>query len=143
MKARIKKFLPLFAGLLFACTVSGQKKILSGIVKDAHSDERIPFASVQFLNSTVGKLSDSSGSFSFYLNQWPSDTLLITYVGYQPYKLFIPADLDSIKIEITMERGTYNEGARVKAKVNHKMTNSGMIIFLMKCIIKWKWILRT
>lgn len=95
-----------------------QRKILAGVVKDAHSDEPIPFASLQFLNSTVGKLSDSSGKFEFNLSQWPSDTLEITCVGYQPYKLLIQSSLDSITINITMERGTFNEGVRVKVKVN-------------------------
>ena len=95
-----------------------QRKILTGVVKDAHSEEPIPFASLQFINSTVGKLSDSSGAFEFNLAQWPSDTLEITCVGYQPHKLFIPAYLDSIRIDIIMERGTFNEGANVKTKVN-------------------------
>ena len=95
-----------------------QRKILAGVVKDAHSEEPIPFASLQFINSTIGKLSDSSGTFEFNLVQWPSDTLEITCVGYQPYKLFIPANRDSITIEIIMERGTFNEGAQVKTKVN-------------------------
>jgi hypothetical protein len=98
--------------------VLAQRKILSGIVKDAHSDEHIPFASLQFINSTVGKLSDSAGKFEFYLSQWPSDTLVITCVGYQPYKLFIPTSRDSITISIVLERGTFNEGVKVKVKVN-------------------------
>src|SRR6185503_4324683 len=110
----------LFVMLLFlpGMVALSQRKILAGVVKDAHSDEPVPFASLQFLNSTIGKLSDSSGRFEFYLSQWPSDTLQITCVGYQPYKLFIPSDRDSITIDIIMERGTFNEGARVKTKVN-------------------------
>ena len=84
----LKPYKPLFVILLLitsAGSLLAQRKLLSGIVKDSHSDERIPFASLSFRNSTIGKLSDSSGSFSFYLNEWPSDTLEITCVGYQPY----------------------------------------------------------
>ncbi|HLF46890.1 MAG TPA: DUF5686 family protein [Chitinophagaceae bacterium] len=117
--------------ILLTTVVSGQKKIISGIIKDAHSDERIPFASVQFQNSTIGKLSDSAGSFFFYLNEWPSDTLLITYVGYQPYKLYIRPTQDSLSIDIVMERGTYNEGAKVKVKINKGL-------FLWKKIVENK-----
>ena len=127
----MKVYLSLVVGIMFVTTAVGQKKIISGVVKDAHSDERIPFASIQFQKSSIGKLSDSSGSFSFYLNQWPSDTLLITYVGYQSYKLFIPAAKDTIHAEIVMERGTYNEGVRVKAKVNKGL-------FLWKKIVEHK-----
>lgn len=115
---RLKTSLSLLILLLFYASADGQRKIISGIIKDSHSEERIPFASIQFLNTTVGKLSDSAGAFSFYLSQWPSDTLLITCVGYQPYKLYIPAAKDSIQIEALMERGTFLEGAKVKSKVN-------------------------
>lgn len=101
-----------------ASVAVAQTKILSGIVKDSHSEERIPFASVSFKNSTIGKLSDSAGSFTFYLNKWPSDTLLITCVGYQPFLYAIDKKRDSILIPINMERGTFNEGAQLKVKVN-------------------------
>src|SRR6185295_3466208 len=105
------------AGLFFATTAFSQKKI-NGIVKDYHSDERVPFASVFFQNTTIGKLTDSAGTFSFYFDKWPADTLLITCVGFQPFKLYIPPSKDTILIEIPMERGTFNEGVRVKTKVN-------------------------
>ncbi|HJS54822.1 MAG TPA: DUF5686 family protein, partial [Chitinophagaceae bacterium] len=104
--------------LLPGMVALSQRKILAGVVKDAHSDEPVPFASVQFINSTVGTLSDSSGTFSFSLSQWPSDSLEITCVGYQPYKLFVPTSHDSITIEIILERGTFNEGVKVKTRVN-------------------------
>ncbi|HEY6063026.1 MAG TPA: DUF5686 family protein, partial [Chitinophagaceae bacterium] len=101
--------------VLFA---SAQRKLISGVLKDSHSEERIPFASLSFKNSTIGKLSDSSGSFYFNLSKWPSDTLQITCVGYQPYFVFIDKNKDSIFADIMMERGTFNEGAQVKVKVN-------------------------
>jgi len=44
-----------------------QRKILAGVIKDAHSDEPVVFASVKFINSSIGKLSDSSGAFVFNL----------------------------------------------------------------------------
>jgi hypothetical protein len=117
-KYRLKISLSLLILVLLYASADGQRKIISGIIKDSHSEERIPFASVQFMNTSTGKLSDSAGAFSFYLSQWPSDTLLVTCVGYQPYKLFIPPSKDSVQIEIMMERGTFLEGAKVKSKVN-------------------------
>ena len=66
----------------------------------------------------MGKLSDSSGSFTFYLDKWPSDTLEITCVGYQPFRYIINQSRDSIQLTINMERGTFNEGAQLKSKVN-------------------------
>jgi len=97
---------------------AGQVKNISGIVQDGSSEEKIPFASVKFGSTTIGKLTDSAGSFQFYLNQWPSDTLLVTCVGYQPYRYIINRKKDSVQLVINLERGTYSEGASVKVKVN-------------------------
>jgi hypothetical protein len=111
--------LVLFTSFLIVCfSVCGQQKIISGIVKDSHSEERIPFASISFRNTTMGKLSDSSGSFTFYLNSWPSDTLEITCVGYQPFRIIINKAKDSVHLDIALERGTFSEGANVRVKVN-------------------------
>jgi Family of unknown function (DUF5686)/CarboxypepD_reg-like domain len=116
------KFIPCFIFFfVFGFSVlhtSAQKKLISGVVKDEHSEEGVPFASVQFKNTSTGRLTDSSGAFSFYLDQWPSDTIIITCVGYQPYLFTIHHFKDSALITIHLERGTFNEGVRVKVKVN-------------------------
>lgn len=91
---------------------------IAGVVQDASSEERIPFASVSFKNTTYGKLTDSSGSFLFYFSKWPADTLEITCVGYQPYRFVLNRKKDSVFITVNMERGTFSEGASVKVKVN-------------------------
>ena len=94
------------------------QKIISGTVKDSHSEELVPFASVYFKNTSIGKLTDSAGFFSFHLGQWPGDTLIITSVGYQPFFYAIDKTKDSILLNIQFERGTFNEGVKVKTKVN-------------------------
>ena len=108
--------------LLFPCfSITKQlaaQKTITGIVKDSHSEERIPFASVSFKRSTIGKLTDSAGTFTFHLNNWPSDTLEITCVGYQPFYFPINQAKDTIITSVPMERGTFNEGVRVRVKVN-------------------------
>lgn len=114
-----------FFTFLFICTLiigasplKAQRKLLIGTVKDAHSEEAIPFASVTFTNSTIGKLTDTAGTFSFYLDKWPGDTLLVTCVGYQPLSFIIDVSKDSATVNLLMERGTFNEGVKVKVKVN-------------------------
>src|SRR5687768_3713913 len=111
-------YLLLVLATLLAIPAAAQKKRISGIVKDSHSEERIPFASVSFKNSTIGTLTDSAGFFAFAFPDWPSDTLAITCVGYQPFFLVIPAAKDSVLTTVLMERGTFNEGVKVKVKVN-------------------------
>lgn len=119
------KFRKRYSGLLFFFTIFlleqpafAQQKRIQGTVKDSHSEEPVPFASLVFQNTTTGRLTDSSGSFSFYLDKWPADTLIITCVGYQPFFLVINKNKDSILVNLLLERGTYNEGVKVKVKVN-------------------------
>lgn len=117
--SKLYHFLILFSFLAAAAlSASAQQKIISGQVKDSHSEEIIPFASVSFKQTTVGKQTDSAGRFTFYLNNWPSDTLEITCVGYQPFTLLLNTTKDSFAVTILMERGTFNEGAQLKTKVN-------------------------
>src|SRR5436189_2471782 len=104
--------------IILVSGAQAQKKIISGQIKDFQSDEPIPFASVSFKGTTTGNLSDSGGFFMFTFNHWPSDTLEITCVGYQPYKLYINPARDSLTVVIGMERGTFNEGVKVRVKVN-------------------------
>ncbi len=94
------------------------QKLISGTVRDYHSDERIPFASVLFKGTSTGGLTDSAGHFFFEVPQWPSDSLLITCVGYQPYTVYLPAGKDSLLLDIPLERGTFNEGVKVRVRVN-------------------------
>ena len=113
--AKIFILIPL---IIVSAQVFSQSKTIAGIVKDAHSEEIIPFASVTFKNTTVGKLTDSAGFFSFYLSHWLSDTLEISCVGYQPYRIALDKSKDSLTLGILLQRGTFNEGAQVKVKVN-------------------------
>lgn len=107
-----------FTITLLVNQASAQQKRISGTIKDSHSEEAIPFASVTFQNTTLGQLTDSAGGFSFHFDNWPADTLIITCVGYQPFLFPINKTKDSILANLMLERGTFNEGVKVKAKVN-------------------------
>ena len=117
--------LPVIIIIAFTNYASAQNYIIRGVVKDIHSDERVPFASIQFKKSGIGKLTDSVGNFAFGLNEWPlNDTLEVTYVGYQD-NLF-PIDSSVISravnnvadISIFMERGKYATEVVVKRTID-------------------------
>ncbi len=113
------KFVFVFFFLLFSVTVTfAQTKVISGIIKDSHSDEAIPFASVVLKKSGFGKLSDSAGGFTFHLPDYRhGDSLLVTYVGYKSLSLAIPAFTgDSLFLLINMERGGDGKEVVVKSK---------------------------
>ncbi|MCW3117797.1 MAG: carboxypeptidase-like regulatory protein, partial [Chitinophagaceae bacterium] len=101
-----------------------QTKIIHGTVRDIHSNEFIPFASVQFRKARTGKLTDSAGQFVLNLDASVSDTLEVTYVGYQDYLLSVDNLLLSkatkgvIEIAILMERGKYMSEVVVRKKID-------------------------
>ncbi|MEO5997458.1 MAG: DUF5686 family protein [Chitinophagaceae bacterium] len=105
-------------------SLHAQQKIIRGHIKDDLNDERIPFASVQFMKAGVGKLSDSAGNFRFAFNSWPSDTLIVTYVGYRDFKIAINADIlsqagkDTLYLVLQLERGKYAQEVIVKRKID-------------------------
>lgn len=95
-----------------------QHKVITGTIRDKHSEEPLPFISVYFVNTTIGKLTDSAGNFHLRVSNWPSDTLEVTSVGYQTYQYVVNKSLDSIHLDILLERGTYSGDVQVRAKVN-------------------------
>lgn len=99
-------------------TAVGQTKRIRGLVKDGHSDEVIPFATIQFKRATFGKLTDSAGKFDFALSKWPSDTMVITYAGFEEKFVVIDTSLSDIQLVVSMERGKPVGEVVVKAKIN-------------------------
>ena len=124
VSGQVQNKLRIFCLILFSFTYSvlqAQSKVLKGVIKDQHSGERVPFASVRFTRSGIGKLADSSGAFLFHFNNWPKDTLEITSVGFQDFHLFIdPAQIkyDTLDLTVNMEAGKYNTGVIIIRKVD-------------------------
>src|SRR6476660_1016197 len=89
---------------LWGCsTAQAQTKIVTGIIRDQHSGEAVPFASVNLKVSGAGVLADSSGAFLFHFSNWPTDTLQITSVGYEDFKIAIAPALaqgDTINLPV-------------------------------------------
>lgn len=123
----MQKFISIFLCIIFSgLTVNliAQTKIIRGTVKDIHSDERIPFASIQFKNAGSGGLTDSVGNFILTANDWPADTIMVTYVGYQDYLLPIDSALltkvkgNVLDLNILLERGKYATEVIVRRKID-------------------------
>lgn len=106
------------AALLTVSLSVAQPKIITGVIKDVHSEETLPFSSVKFKNTMVGNMADSAGNFVLRVSSWPSDTLEISAVGYKLNRIPLKKSGDSIKIVVLMERGAYNDGVTIKTKVN-------------------------
>ncbi len=116
--------LTILCSFLLPASAVAQNKVIKGYIKDALSNERVPFASISFMHSGIGKLSDSAGNFAFHFDEWPSDTLLVTYVGYKDYKIFTGPDLtkkitgNELDIIINLDRGKIVAEIVVKRKID-------------------------
>ena len=123
----LKKCLP-YVSFLILLFVSGgvhaQTKVLSGVILDIQSGERVPFASMRLVKNGYGKLSDSAGGFTFRFEQWPHDTLQISYVGFQSFSLVLGDSLynrkrnDTIFVVINLLRANYINEVVVSRKVD-------------------------
>src|SRR5690349_7176062 len=93
--SRFTSFIFLVAFSMIAVQAGAQNKIIMGQIRDQHSAEPVPFASVQFKFSGTGRLADSAGGFLLFVPSGTRDTLQITSVGYQDYSL--PINASTIK----------------------------------------------
>ena len=116
--------LSLILCLAFCIETRGQNKILQGNIRDIHSSEPIPFASVQFKRSGTGKLTDSVGHFRLTLDGWPKDTLEVSYVGYEDYLLPVDGVLVAkeqngvVNMNISLVRGKYATEVVIRRKID-------------------------
>ncbi len=108
---------------LIICTVSffslsAQYKI-SGIVKDAHTQELIPFATLQFVGTNTGMVTDANGAFLFELPSIPADSLLVRVMGYGRMVLPVNRQLKEQTLNFEITRGDVSlKQYEVKANVN-------------------------
>ncbi len=117
MKARV--FLIIFLFLFIAPLVAFSQSItITGTIRDAHTQEPIGYASVYLQVSGIGKMSDSSGSFSFRLDNLTRDTLVVSYVGYEVFKIPVNYLNDTIPLDIQLIRGRANSDVVVRSSIN-------------------------
>lgn len=114
----LKSILLLFFIVFFGNTSMAQSYTVSGIVTDAHTKEPIIYASVYFLKAGNGKVTDSLGKFTAYHYNGLEDTLIITYAGYELFKVPVSSAGAGQILQIQLQRGGDNSGAFVRTKIN-------------------------
>ncbi|HWV67742.1 MAG TPA: DUF5686 family protein, partial [Chitinophaga sp.] len=109
-----------------------QQYKVSGVVRDAHSQEIIPFATLQFVRTQTGMVSNAEGKYLFELNVIPSDSLLVRVMGYNILKLPVNKEQKEQVINFEVTRSDVSlKTYEVKANVN-------WALILLKQIIKHK-----
>ncbi|HVU96072.1 MAG TPA: DUF5686 family protein [Puia sp.] len=111
--------------LLTVSAGHAQRLIVKGIIKDEHSDERIPFASARWAVAGTGTISDSAGRFRLAESDRSVDTLIVSYVGYKIFLLPVSremahsfADKSPPGIIVTLQRSQYAADVVVKRTVD-------------------------
>lgn len=101
-----------------AFTSTKAQTTITGIIQDAHTKEPVSFASVYFTKTGYGKTSDSSGHFNFVLNNLVADTLVVSYIGYDLFKIPVDRSFNDKPITVQLQRGGLNNVVVVKTKFN-------------------------
>ena len=104
--------------LLGSAKLTAQSTTISGTIQDAHTKEPVSYASVYFVRSGIGKTSDSAGNFSFHGTNLINDTLVISYVGYELFKIPATAFINDKPLIIQLQRGGATNAVIIKSKFN-------------------------
>ena len=104
--------------LFFISTAFGQSLSISGTVIDGHTKEPVSYASVYFARSAMGKSTDSAGRFSFVINNFKDDTLKVSFIGFELYRIPVSSLNNNQTLNIQLERGGARGEVVIKAKWN-------------------------
>lgn len=92
---------------------------ISGVVRDSHSQEIIPFATLQFKGTNTGMVSNATGKYLFELNSIPSDSLLVRVMGYLVTILPVDRNKPEQSIDFDITRSDVSlKTYEIKANVN-------------------------
>src|SRR4051794_1224995 len=80
--------------LFFFKNLSAQYKSVSGSVVNPFTREKIPYASLQWKKAGYGAVTDSAGNFKITIPLNKSDTLQVSYVGFETRLLPVSAIKD-------------------------------------------------
>jgi hypothetical protein len=90
--------------ILVENTKISSKKYIIGYIVDDENDDPIPFATVMFLNSGKGIISDQNGKFELEVKQSEKDTVKFTSLAYQPYYVTSDQLLDKSVVKIRLKK---------------------------------------
>jgi hypothetical protein len=109
----------MFLSLISNQSALAQKKNdINGRVINEFTKDLVPFASIQWKKAGWGITSDSIGNFKLRVTNFLDDTLIVSYVGFEPnfYPFSIKKDTGIVTLQLS--RLLMNEGVQVKTKFN-------------------------
>jgi hypothetical protein len=87
-----------------AKTGAKQKNIhVAGLITDRASGEALPFVSVRVLGEPIGTTANVDGQFTLLHVPTDTNTLIFTYVGYEPVQVFLTPGAPLTELQVTMQ----------------------------------------
>lgn len=118
---KVQRFILLLLLLIgsFSNSLKAQNSgTIKGKVFDEFTKELVPFASIQWRKAGWGTTTDSAGAFILRKSNFDIDTLIIYYVGFEPYSYPFSSNSETGLITLMLSKLKVNEGVMVKTKFN-------------------------
>lgn len=110
----ILKFVIAFLGISFLLTARAET--IHGKVHDIESNKALSGCNIYLKASQYGTFSDHDGTFSMNVPDSGKDTLIISMIGYKPYKMYVEFPCDkTLNIGLTSTVLRYGENVLVTA----------------------------
>jgi hypothetical protein len=78
-----------FVALFVFTTLFAHAQMFDGVVKDAKTDQPLPYVNVGIIGKSVGTVSDTEGRYSISLTGHDADSLRISMIGYRPQSFLV------------------------------------------------------
>lgn len=96
------KLFPLILLNLVSIFVSAQT--IQGYVTDSATKEKLPYANITLTSRNFGTTTNSEGVFTLTLDRYTeTDSLLISFIGYQPQKIAVPSSVGREDLVIALQ----------------------------------------
>jgi hypothetical protein len=86
--------------------ISVNSKRIAGTIRDAETGDPIVSASIRTLHHSAGTASDGSGHFEIDITDLQADTLLVSHVGYNNFRLAITDLRNTLELRIKLTKET-------------------------------------
>ncbi len=98
--------------LLAASTAQAQSRgAVSGIIRDAETDESLPGAHVYLASTTIGDITDPNGFFNIQDVQAGAYQIIVTIIGYKPFQQTVEITAGgNTDLSLLLEKDVYQVG---------------------------------
>ena len=108
---------PLILLLLVVLQLSAQQTKVRGKILDAKTQQPVPFATIAFIKSADGTITDVNGEY-YLETKKPTDSIFVNLVGYKPYRFAVNKNaFQNVDIKLEPNEFSLNE-VKVYAGVN-------------------------